>query len=98
MGEAESIREWFWYYRQWNEQKLVERLQQAGKQPLEEKLAEFFDLCEAMRIIAPQKSPALYEAQLRHHIRERNHITRFEELRKYGKSTASPCRDTRSGS
>jgi hypothetical protein len=86
--QTEIIREWAAAYRLWNEQELTRRQAKAGQQSVEEKLTAFFDLCETMFQISPPKSTALYQAQLRAHLDERQRMLRFEELRAHGKSAA----------
>jgi hypothetical protein len=83
--QTKRIREWATAYRLWNEQEQVRRRVRAGQESVEEKLASFFDLCEAMFQITPPKSAALYHAQLQAHGVERERIRCFEERRTYGK-------------
>ncbi len=86
--QARRIREWAAAYRLWNERELERRRAEAGRRSVEEKLAEFFDLCEAVFRIAPRKSTALYQAQLQAHLRERERVQYFEERRIDGKPSA----------
>ena len=79
--QVKLVREWAASYRLWNEQKLARRQAAAGRESVDEKLAAFFDLCETMFRIAPPKSVALYQAQLRAHAEERQRMLRFEEMR-----------------
>jgi hypothetical protein len=83
--QTRQIREWAAAYRLWNEQDLRRRQVRAGQESVEEKLASFFDLCEAMFQIAPAKSAALYQAQLQAHGVERARMWQFEQRRAYGK-------------
>jgi hypothetical protein len=85
--QATQIREWAAAYHAWNEQELRQRQESAGQESVEERLASFFDLCEAMFRIAPSKSAALYQAQLQAHEVERARMWQFEQRRAYGKST-----------
>ena len=84
--QTRQIREWAAAYRVWNEQELRHRQESAGQESVEEKLASFFDLCEAMFKIAPSKSAALYQAQLRAHGVERARMWQFEQRRSHRKS------------
>jgi len=84
--QARQIREWAAAYRVWNEQELRQRQESAGQESVEEKLASFFDLCEAMFKIAPSKSAALYQAQLQAHGVERARVWHFEQRRAYEES------------
>lgn len=87
-GQRQQIREWAEAYRLWNERELARRRARAGCFSIEQKLAAFFDLCQAMSVIAPAKSPALFQAQWQAHLEERKRIVRFEELRRHGDSAA----------
>jgi hypothetical protein len=84
--QTRQIREWAAAYRVWNAQELRRRQERAGQESVEEKLASFFDLCEAMFQIAPSKSAALYLAQLQSHGVERARISYFEQRQAFGKS------------
>jgi hypothetical protein len=83
--QTRQIREWAAAYRLRNEQDLRRRQARAGQESVEEKLASFFDLCEAMFQIAPSKSAALYQAQLQAHGVERARMWQFEQRRANGK-------------
>ena len=86
--QTRLIREWAEAYRLWNKQELARRRTEAGQESVEEKLAAFFDLCETMFRIAPSRSAALYQAQLRAHADERQRMLHFEEQRAHGKSAS----------
>lgn len=86
-GQIRLIRQWAKAYRAWNEQQRAQR-QRARRRSIEEKLALFFELWEAVAEIAPPKSAALHQAQLQAHLLERQRMQRFEELRAHGKSIA----------
>ena len=88
--QIKLIREWVQAYRLWNEQELTRRRASAGCERVEEKLAAFFDLCETVLQIAPPKSAALYQAQLRAHAVERERMRRFEERRANAHGKSAP--------
>lgn len=93
--QVRLIREWAEAYRLWNEQELARRRASAGRESVGEKLAAFFDLCETMWQIAPSKSTALSQAQLRAHAVERKRMRCFEERRAQGNSTAKNAKFAR---
>ena len=79
-----DLREWARLYREWDYKRREERLRQAGRSSVGEKLADFFDLCEAVRQLAPHKSEALRQRELESHIQLQRRILEFEKLRRRG--------------
>jgi len=86
LPDPQAVREWAAAYRSWNEQKAARRRETAGRESLEEKVAAFLDLCEAVWQISPPKSLALFLAQRQSHALVQERLLLLERHRSHGKS------------